>query len=203
MKKKIIISVIVGVILFGAFAAVNILNPFNTGISPLQAPSEQEQTGRRLEFSFAYNKQRMVASSQYAFWIEDMDGNYINTVYVTRYTAKDGHIRRPKSLPLWVAAARPADLSASELDTIAGATPKSGKYLVVWDFTDRDGKPATDTQYRYFIEATMFNDDDVLYSGVIEAGEQAWAYNPAPAYTVPDSEYKEMIAHVRVAYYPN
>jgi len=49
----------------------------------------------------------------------------------------------------------------------------------------------------------MYNDDDVLYSGVVTIGEEAWNYMPTPEYTVPDSKYKDMITNVRVAYYPN
>ena len=204
MKKKIIIiSVIAAVLVIGAAAVINMLyNPLNIGINPLQTTNGQDQTGKRLEISFSYDKVRMVASSQYAFWIEDMDGNYVDTLYVTSWTAQGGYSYRPKSIPIWVAA-RPADIGSSEIDTIAGATPRPGDYVVVWDFTDRNGNPVTGTEYRYFIEATMNNDDDVLYTGVITIGEEAWSYNPVPEYTVPDSEYKNMIANVRVAYYPN
>jgi hypothetical protein len=94
-------------------------------------------------------------------------------------------------------------MSSSEIDVIAGATPRPGDYLAVWDFTDRNGNMVTGTEFRYFIEATMNNDDDVLYTGVITIGEEAWEYSPMPEYTVPDSDYKAMITNVRVAFYPN
>ena len=206
-KKKIRIAIILAILaiilIVGGFMAVRIYNPFNTGISPLLTANGQEQTGKRLEISFSYEKQRMIASSQFAFWIEDMDGNYVDTLYVTRYTAQEGHHRRPKSIPLWVTAARPADMLPAEIDAIAGATPRSGDYRVIWDFTDSSGNSLTGTQYRYFIEGTMFNDDDVLYSGIITVGEEAWAEHPTPEYSVPDSSYKAMLDAVRVAFYPN
>lgn len=94
-------------------------------------------------------------------------------------------------------------MRAAEIDSIAGATPKPGDYTVYWDFTDGKGKPVTGAQYRYFIEGTLYMDDDVLYSGVIPAGAEPWEESPVPVYTVPDSAYKAMLSNVRVAYYPN
>ena len=205
LKKKLIIAaIVVAVIVIGiaGFAVFGVLNLFNIGISPLVTAGSQEQTGRRLEVSFSYDKQLMVASSQYAIWIEDMSGNYVNTLYVTRYTAKEGFHRRPKSIPLWVSAARPSEMHTSEIDAISGATPRSGSYRVYWDFTDSSGNLVTGTEYRYFFEATMYNDDDVMYSGVITIGSSEWEQHPVPSYTVSDSEYKAMITSVRVAYYP-
>ena len=204
MKKKIIIiTIAAAILLFAGFAFSMILNPLNMGISPLIKANGQEQTGRRFEISFSYNKVRLIASSQYAAWIEDMDGNYINTLYVTRYTAKEGYQRRPKSIPKWVSAAQPADMSAAEIDAISGATPRPGEYRVYWDFTDNNGNPVTGTEYRYFFEATMNNDDDALYSGTITIGEDAWEHSFFPEYSIPDSQYKHMIENVRVAYTPN
>ena len=201
MKKKLIIIAVIAVI--GATVIIhNIYNPFNIGITPLQTASGQEQTGRRLEIYFSYDKLLLVASSQYAFWIEDMDGNYVDTLYVTQWTAQGGYRSRPKSIPVWVAA-RPVDMLSSEIDAVAGATPKPGDYLVVWDFTDRNGNPVTGTKYRYIIEATLYNDEYVIYTDVITIGEVAWSYNPIPEYNVPDSEHKAMITNVQVSYYPN
>ena len=205
-KRKVIIIVSA---IFAAFLiligiiAVRFLNPFNIGISPLRTANDAEQSGRRLEITFSYEKQRMVASSQFVFWIEDMDGNYVDTLYVTRYTAIEGYHRRPKSLPQWVAISKPGNMPSSEIDAIAGATPKSGDYRVYWDFTDSTGNLVTGSQYRYFIEATMYNDDNAVYSGVITISDEAWHEYPAPEYSVPASEYKSMIGAVRVAYHPN
>ena len=206
MKKKLIIAAIVVVAVvagIAVFAAMSVYNLFNIGISPLVAATDQARTGRRLEVSFTYDKQLLVASSQYAIWIEDMDGNYINTLYVTGYTAKEGYHRRPKSIPQWVSAASPSEMSTSEIDAISGATPRSGDYRVYWDFTDSNGNQVTGTEYRFFFEATMYNDDDVMYTGIITIGNSEWTQNPIPEYSVPNSEYKEMITNVRVAYYPS
>jgi len=202
-KKTIIIAIIAGAIIV-LFAAgyIWIMNPFNVGIDPLMTSSRQADAGRQLEISFSYSKQRMVASSQFAFWIEDMDGNYIDTLYVTQWTARGGYSYRPLSIPIWVSAAHPSNISASEMDAISGATPRSGSYFAYWDFTDRNGNTVTATQLRYFIEGTMNNNDDVLYTGIITVGEEAWTETPTPVYSLQDSVYKDMISNVQVTYYP-
>ena len=93
MKKKVLIIILIVVVVLVAlfaFAYIRVMNPFNVGIDPLTRQNEQAETGKRLEITFSYSKQRLVASSQYAFWIEDMDGNYIDTIYVTQWTAQGG-----------------------------------------------------------------------------------------------------------------
>ena len=202
MKKKIIIIAIAVVILFAGGVYIWITNPFNVGIDPLVTSTRQADTGRQLEISFSYSKQRMVASSQFAFWIEDMDGNYIDTIYVTRWTARGGYSYRPLSIPQWVSAAQPTGMSSEEIDAVSGATPRSGDYFVYWDFTDRNGNAVDGTQFRYFIEGTMNNNDDVMYTGIINVGEETWEDIPIPAYSLQDSVYKDMISNVRVTFHP-
>jgi len=202
-KLIIILSVVFGVIIaFVIFAYIYVMNPFNIGIDPLTLQSGQSESGKRLEISFTYSKQRMIASSQYAFWIEDMDGNYINTIYVTGWTAQGGFTYRPHTIPLWVSVAKPGDKSSPEIDTISGATPSSGDYKMVWDFTDRNGNPVIETQLRYFIEGTMNNEDNVLFSGVITIGNESWSDSPTPEFTIPNSEYKNMLTNVKLEFFP-
>ena len=201
-KKKIIIVIICAVVVVLAAVMYNrIMNPFNIGIDPLVASSRQESAGRRFEISFSYRKQRLVASSQFAIWIEDMDGNYIDTLYVTQWTAQGGYSYRPLSIPVWVSTALPSEMNVSEIDAISGATPGNGNYVVSWDFTDRNGNPVTGTQFRYFIEATMNNNDDVIYTGFITIGTETWEDIPIPVYSLQDSGYKEMISNVRVTFH--
>ena len=205
MKKRtkiILLCVVIVVVAFICFAYVMVMNPFNIGIDPLMPANGQTDTGKRLEVSFTYTKQRLIASSQYAFWIEDMDGNYIDTVYVTKWTAAGGFSYRPHSIPQWVSVAQPSSMNDAQIDAISGATPRNGSYVVAWDFTDRNGNPVTSTEFRYFFEGTMNNEDNVLYTGIITIGTDAWVEHPAAVYTMPDSEYKGMLSNVRVVFYP-
>jgi len=202
-RTKIILLIVVCVIVaFVVFAYIQVMNPFNIGIDPLRTQSVQSDTGKRLEITFSYSKQRIIASSQYAFWIEDMEGNYIDTIYVTQWTAQGGFSYRPFSIPQWVSVANPSSMSQSEIDAISGATPHSGDYKIIWDFTDRNGNALTGTQYRYFIEGTMNNEDNVLFSGVIDIGTEKWEETPTPTFSIPNSEYKNMLTNVRVSFFP-
>ena len=74
---------------------------------------------------------------QFAIWLEDTDGNYISTLYVTEKACKKSWIfapkeGRPESLPVWYHASnydpkkeQKADALIS-LDAVSGATPKTG-----------------------------------------------------------------------------
>ena len=203
MKKKLILITLIFFVLFGMNIFIKVRNPFNTGINPLQILNNQEKTGQRLEISFSYDNLLLVASNQFAFWIEDLDGNYINTLFVTRYTAQVGHRRRPLSIPRWVSVVQPGNLRSSEINAISGATPRPGNYFVSWDFTDENGITVAGNEFRYFIEATMFMYDDVLYSGTFTVGNDIWEYYPVPEFSIQNSEYKDMITNVRIAYYPD
>lgn len=44
-----------------------------------------------LTVTFDFEKQSGYASNQFAVWIEDVDGNLINTLYATRFTATGGY----------------------------------------------------------------------------------------------------------------
>jgi len=201
--KVILISIAVFILSFAGAMYYMIMNPFNVGITPLTPAGKHTDTGKRLELSFNYKKQRMVASSQYAFWIEDMNGNYIDTLYVTKWTAAGGYSYRPLTIPKWVSAAKPADMSETEIDAVSGATPRNGAYTVSWDFTDRNGDPVTGTEFRFYFEGTQNNEDSVLYTGIFNINSGAWTIIPDAVYSQPDSEYKGMLSNVRVAFHPN
>lgn len=67
---------------------------------------------------------------QCAVWICDSDGNYLDTIYVTKSAAKKGwkfspKEGRPDSLPIWYASAKVNPASpAQNFDAVASATPK-------------------------------------------------------------------------------
>lgn len=72
---------------------------------------------------------------QLALWIEDGEGNYIETIYVTKSAAKKSwkfapKEGRPESLPCWYKASgvNPAK-EGIEVDVCSGATPKKGLFI--------------------------------------------------------------------------
>ena len=123
-----------------------------------------------LTITFDYEKQSGSASNQFAVWIEDMNGNYINTLYATRWTANGGYKTRPDSIAMWVEKSELESMKKSEVDAIAGATPKAGNLTYSWDLTDMNGNTVSPGEYKFFVEGTLRWKNRVIYSGVIEVG---------------------------------
>ena len=129
-----------------------------------------EQINSKLEFEFTPGKAHNHPSI--AIWIEDLEGNYIETLYVTQYFAKGvfghgeieqgkwknepGNVRRPATLPYWshkrnIKAADGLYAPSPETavpDVLTGATPKAG-------FTLKTGSKATDNMFRILVEVNQ------------------------------------------------
>lgn len=106
------------------------------------------QINAKLEFEFTAGKSHNHPSI--AVWVEDLEGNYIETLYVTQYFARGnfghgeieqgkwknepGNVRRPATLPYWsykrnIKAADGLYAPSAETavpDALTGATPKAG-----------------------------------------------------------------------------
>lgn len=117
-----------------------------------------EQINSKLEFEFTPGKSHNHPSI--AIWVEDLEGNYIETLYVTQYFAKGifghgemeqgkwknepGNVRRPATLPYWshkrnIKAADGLYAPSPETavpDALTGATPKAGFTLRTGSKTD-------------------------------------------------------------------
>ena len=120
--------------------------------------------------TFDYEKQSGYASNQFAVWIEDADGTLIKTLYATRYTANGGYQDRPDSIPTWVEKSGLAEMAETEIDAIAGATPKAGALAYTWDLTDLDGKIVKPGAYSFFVEGSLRWKNRVMYSATMEIG---------------------------------
>ena len=71
-----------------------------------------EQAIDSIEISFVFNRMPTIASNQFAVWIENSNGEMIQTLYVTDFTAKRrGYEKREMSLSSWVSAADPAGMN--------------------------------------------------------------------------------------------
>jgi len=124
----------------------------------------------QIVISFDYVRQSGSASNQFAVWVEDIDGNYLQTVFATRWTANGGFTTRPDSIALWVEKSGIASMPSYYVDAISGATPQTCEVTCVWDLTDVDGNTVPPGEYRFFVEGTLRWKNYVLYSGVIEIG---------------------------------
>lgn len=107
-----------------------------------------EQINSQFEFNLTPGKYHNHPS--FAVWVEDLEGNYIETLYVTKYYAsgifargeaaqgkwknEPGNVRRPATLPYWSHKRNikaPDGLYAPSTETavpdaLTGATPKAG-----------------------------------------------------------------------------
>ena len=135
-----------------------------------------------LTITFDYEKISGYATNQFAVWVEDMGGNYINTLYVTKWTADGGYKNRPDAIALWIEKSDLASMQKLIIDAVAGATPKSGDLAYTWDLTDAKGSTVSPGEYKFFVEGTLRWKNYVLYSGVITIGD-------TPVTVTADAEY--------------
>ena len=49
-----------------------------------------------------FEKQSGYATNQFAVWVEDSQGNLLQTLYATRFTAGGGYRDRPDAIPQWI-----------------------------------------------------------------------------------------------------
>ena len=143
-----------------------------TGATSVES-DETPSLGGELTINFDYEKISGWATNQFAVWIEDMDGNYINTLYATKWTANGGYKSRPDSIKTWVEKSGIDSMQKSEVDAISGATPKAGKLSYSWDLTDSNGDTVPQGEYMFFVEGTLRWQNYVIYSGVIEISGEA------------------------------
>jgi hypothetical protein len=113
-----------------------------------------------------------IASNQIAVWIEDESGNYVRTLYVTRFTASGGYKQRPESIPLWIKTSDWTNASKNEVDAVTGATQKPGVITLTWDCKDKDGQSVKPGKYVYIIEGNIYWNDRVVWRGEIEVGNE-------------------------------
>lgn len=162
---------------------------------------QQDVTGRRVEFIFEYEEQSTMGSNQLAIWIEDEEGQFVDTVYASQWTALGGYEMREMSLANWVRQANPSSLSQTQLDAISSATPKSGVYKVVWDCADSTGLDCTGT-YFYVVEGSTYMEEYVLFQGEMTLGATALEERPDSEFSVAEPQNKNMLTGVIVRYYP-
>jgi hypothetical protein len=160
MKRKIII--VIGIFLAGCASQQNLTSEKEI------ITTTPEQINTKLEFELITGKYHNHPS--FAIWIEDLEGNYIETLYVTQYFAKGifgygeaepgkwknepGNVRRPAALPYW---SHKRNIKASDglyvpspetsvPDALTGATPKG-------NFALKTGtKVAGDIMFRVLLE---------------------------------------------------
>jgi len=196
--------------------------PASPDVSPLpaQQPGDDNDLSAPVTLSgeivvtLDYNKQSGSASNQFAIWVEDMEGNYINTIYATKWTAVGGYKSRPDSIAIWVAKSGVSNMPDYYVDAISGATPRSsGNQTYAWNLKDINGDLVSPGKYMVFVEGTLRWKNNVLYSGVITIGDVSDVIHADAEYTYEasdrqaaltgDSPENAMIRDVTVSFTPS
>jgi hypothetical protein len=151
------------------------------------------------EVSFAFNKQGGFASNQFAVWVEDSQGRHVKTLYATRFTANGGWKKRESSIPLWVKQSGLGGMNKSQIDALTGPTPRSGTLRYVWDGTNQAGLAAEAGAYKVFVEATLRNENRVLYTADITLGGSG-VVTPSPRYFGNSTAERGMIGQITVTF---
>lgn len=170
--------------------------------------SKKTSKANTLEVSFNYQKQAGAGSNQYAVWIENEKGEVVKTLFVTAYTTKGrarggqpaqrGYIIRPTCVPTWVKTVKADEKTDEQLDAFTGATPAaSGTQTFTWDFTDQQGKAVPQGKYKVQIEATLYFDSIITYSGTFSTKDKAGDITLTSTLTKPDEQHKDMVTNVK------
>ena len=177
---------------------------------PAMAQRKQGKAAKAktVEVSFDYQKQTGPGSNQYAIWIENEQGDVVKTLFVTSYTTKGrtrpgeepmrGYVKRPHCVPTWVKSAKAAAQTDQQLDAFTGATPQAGgTQTFTWDFTDQQGKAVPQGKYKVFVEATLYQASDIIYSGTFSSKDKASDIKLTSTLTEPDEKHKDMVTNVK------
>ena len=150
---------------------------------PQAQPTETEPMSGEVVVTFDYERQSGSASNQYAIWVEDMNGNYMNTIFATKWTAGGGFKSRPDSIALWVEKSEIASMPDYYVDAVSGATPRgSGSQSYAWNLMDVNGEMVSPGEYRILVEGTLRWKNRVLHSCEIMIGD-------TPVTAQADAEY--------------
>ena len=174
----------------------------------LAVPAMGQNKGKSLEVSFNYQKQAGPGSNQYAVWIENEKGDVVKTLFVTSFTTKGrargnaqpqrGYVMRPACVPTWVKASKASEKTDQQLDAVTGATPQAdGVQTFTWNFTDQQGKAVPQGNYKVFVEATLYNDSDIIYSGTFSTKGKAGNVALTSTITKSDEQHKNMLTNVK------
>ncbi len=176
------------------------------GFLAVSAAVSADDMGKKIspsvEISFPYVRQDGIASNQFAVWVENANGQFIKTLYVTSYTGKGGYAVRKDCVPTWVKRSKAVHTPRTELDAVSGATPASGTLTYIWDCKGKDGGNVAPGKYKIFVEGTLRWKSRVLYTASITVGKNADSARAQPQYSVKSDSHSNMLGTVLVTYRP-
>ncbi len=124
---------------------------------------------------------------QTAVWIEDREGNFVKTIYVSGFS---GHVKeRQVRLPKWAKSSKFVDV-----DAVTGASINLGQHIYVWDLKDHSGRTVEPGEYVVKVEVKHWPSMQYqLVSAAVNLGEKADR-------TVVEEGY--IIPYLKVSYLP-
>jgi hypothetical protein len=127
-----------------------------------------------VDFTFAASGGGRVNNPYIAVWVEDPDGNLVDTISLWFEQGKG--VRWLPDLRRWYAASDGGDDT-----TMSGATRVAGSYTVAWDGTDLDGQVVPAGDYVLHIEAAREHGPYELVTGDLTIGDQPFQITLAPS----------------------
>lgn len=162
-----------------------------------------QNSSKKVNISFDYTKRDGYSSNQIAVWAEDDKGKYITTIYITDFTGRrEGWTYRKQSLNNWQKKANAASMDKKLIDAVSKPTPKQGKVNIVWDCKDSNGKLLKDGTYKIVVEATIYQDNNVLYTSTINIGNNANSQKATAKYSKAEAKSIDIIRNVNVSFMP-
>jgi tetratricopeptide (TPR) repeat protein len=129
----------------GTPAAQLVYGELNPGVKRLDL-SKYQHPILAVDFVLAFRDE---LAPQTAVWIEDADGNFIKTIYVSGFSgyAKEKQI----NLPIWSSSSQFADV-----DGVTAASIDLGHHVYVWDLKDHSGKKVPSGEYVVKVEVSYW-----------------------------------------------
>ena len=91
-------------------------------------------------------------------------------------------------------------MSDEQIDGVTGATPsQSGVQTYTWDFKDDQGKDVPAGDYKICLEATLYFNSVILYTGTFSTKDKAGDIKLSSTLTEEDEQHKNMITDVKAA----
>ncbi|MGB7054350.1 MAG: DUF2271 domain-containing protein, partial [bacterium] len=99
-----------------------------------------------IDFELSYRDE---LAPQTAVWIEESEGEFVKTVYVSGFS---GHAKeRQVNLPVWAKSSEFADV-----DAVTGASIDLGHHIYIWDLSDYAGKKVSSGDYKVLVEVAYW-----------------------------------------------
>lgn len=157
---------------------------------------------KQIEISVQWKKASGFGSNQCAIWAEDENGNYVKTIYVSKFTGNGGFKKRPDCLTLWRNKAEIKDSVPTEIDAVTQPTPKNGENLFYWDLTDANNSPVPKGVYYLKIESNLRFEKRVVWTGKIDTTKDKDSCNAVAEYfsVEKDNAEKNTVTNVFIKY---